>query len=1084
MTPGFPGPPPERVAAFFQKHRTGLVTIVFTDLVDSTALLHQLGDQAGTTFLRQRRQLLREILRTLPEAEEIETAGDSFLLVFTKPSDAVRFALLSQARLRTFSVQSHLSVQERMGIHLGEVVISEHETEVKAKDLYGIQLATCARVMSLAKGGQILLTRGVFDSARQVLKGEDIQGIGPLEWLNHGPYSLKGIEEPVEVCEVRETGQEKAPGPPTSSEKAQRQVRADEEPVLGWRPAIGQLVPNTQWVIEQKLGEGGFGEVWLGRHQTMKERRVFKFCFRSDRVRSLKREMTLFRLIKERIGDHPNIVALREVYFEQPPFYVEEDYVAGDNLANWCESQGGVDKVPLEVKLEIVAQIADALQAAHDAGVIHRDVKPANILVGGQRAEVGNPKSEFQNPISVEVKLTDFGIGQVVSEEYLTGVTRAGFTQTMFSSSSSQTGTQLYMAPELLAGKPASIRSDIYSLGVVLYQLLVGDFTRPVTTDWANDLTEPLLREDLKLCFAGRPEDRFAGAVQLANSLRALPERQAELVRRQAEEAEHEHLRRQAERRHRQFLVTGVVAAILVGLAMALGYGLRKAERARQAEAREAYYSSIGLASAYIEKGDIDLAHETLLKCPAEYRHWEWGRLMYLCYEDVLSFPAHAAGPRLIRFSPQSDRLTSLGPDGSLKVWNSTNAALVFSYASTSNPANVFAWRPDGQHLATGMSNHLVRVWDTKTWQEVWTLRGHTNPLKHVAYAPAAALSVAPNPDSARNPGPEAVLLATAGANGPVKVWNASSGQERYTLANHPRPVTELAFSLDSQRLIVKSATSVAFYRAIDGTQIPSSAPSRTELSLFVDPRGQVLVTIDDRGRLELRPGMTNAIPLGRIIGKLQPEIVWNVFFSPDGTKFCTGGEEGTARVWDTASGQELFSIPSRVVHVPVFSPDGSGLATLGAEKAVHLWDLSSGRELRVLRGHATLVRAATFSPDGRLIATGSEDGMVKVWSAQAGRELLVDEPDDEKSRRLGQFGRATHLRRFDGDWIRRLGCGNRPDARQGDHRPTRGSRFCVQPRWSACGHRRPRQSRASVGRGNGAAPVGLGRAHPPGLGG
>jgi hypothetical protein len=142
-----------------------------------------------------------------------------------------------------------------------------------------------------------LLTRAVFDNARQVLKGEDIEGVGQLEWLNHGPYLLKGLDEPVEVCEVREAGQEQAPGPPTTSEKAQRQVRPDEEPVLGWRPAVGQMVPNTKWILEKKLGEGGFGEVWLGRQQTTKELRVFKFCFQGERVRFLKRELTLFRVL-------------------------------------------------------------------------------------------------------------------------------------------------------------------------------------------------------------------------------------------------------------------------------------------------------------------------------------------------------------------------------------------------------------------------------------------------------------------------------------------------------------------------------------------------------------------------------------------------------------------------------------------------------------------------------------------------------------------------------------------------------------------------------------------------------------------
>src|SRR3984893_12594179 len=96
---------------------------------------------------------------------------------------------------------------------------------------------------------------------------------------------MKGVEEPLEICEVGEAGKARLRQPP-DSEKAHRFIFADREPVLGWRPAIDQPVPGTGWVLERKLGEGGFGEVWLGRDKRLKTERVFKYCFRVDRVRS------------------------------------------------------------------------------------------------------------------------------------------------------------------------------------------------------------------------------------------------------------------------------------------------------------------------------------------------------------------------------------------------------------------------------------------------------------------------------------------------------------------------------------------------------------------------------------------------------------------------------------------------------------------------------------------------------------------------------------------------------------------------------------------------------------------------------
>ena len=214
----FPSGQTTHLEAFGRKHRTGLVTLLFTDIVGSTALKQQLGDQAAAHLFRSHHDLIRQCLEGFPQGEEIETAGDSFFLTFSTPSDAVKFSLLIQARLRTLRPEGPGQAMDRIGIHVGEVVMRP-EVQPKAHDLFGIQIDTCSRVMSLARGGQILMTRAVFDSARQVLKGEDIEGIKPLQWLNHGAYLLKGLEEPVEICEVIEIGQHTT-APPTSSEKA------------------------------------------------------------------------------------------------------------------------------------------------------------------------------------------------------------------------------------------------------------------------------------------------------------------------------------------------------------------------------------------------------------------------------------------------------------------------------------------------------------------------------------------------------------------------------------------------------------------------------------------------------------------------------------------------------------------------------------------------------------------------------------------------------------------------------------------------------------------------------------------------
>ncbi len=920
-------------------HDSGLVTLLFSDVVASTALKQALGDRAGVALLQEHHEQVRQVLRDFAGSEVIKTAGDSFLILFAMPSEAVRCALLLQARLRQFNQGLAVPVQDRLGLHIGEVVIEE--ISPGRRDVHGIQVDTCSRVMGLAQGGQILMTRGVFDSARQMLKGEDIEGVGALNWVSHGRYLVKGVEEPVEICEVAEAGRS-ALRLPDTTEKAQRHSTPEEEPVLGWRPAVGTVVPNTKWVLEQKLGEGGFGEVWLGRHQVMKERRVFKFCFRADRVRSLKREMTLFRLIKERIGDHPNIVCLREVYFDQPPYYVEMDYIEGRDLAHWCEAQGGVNAVPLETRLEIVAQVADALQAAHEAGVIHRDVKPGNILVAADRSRrlessalapagggVGESAALSRAQLRVQVKLTDFGIGQVVSEEYLAGVTRAGFTQTLLSSSSSHAGTQLYLAPELLAGEPATTRSDIYSLGVVLYQLMAGAFNRPLTSDWTEEIGDPLLRDDLRHCLAGKPADRFVGAGQLAQRLRSLPERQAE-------RAERERLREQAERRRKLLFGSGAVALVLISLAGALGYGLHKAEVKEEQQRMLAYAADMGLAQQALAMNDLGRAKRLLNEHrpppgEADLRGWEWRYLWRQCQSEALG-----------------------------EMCQYTNSVYSVAYA------------PDGKTLAVAgyvAPQPFVEIWDVPGRKRIATLQ--TNEGHLVAFSPRGD------------------LLATDAAQGTINIWQASTTNLVHRII-HPDWVRVLKFSPDGTRLASLNGQGevvlweVAHWAIIGRIPGPQGIGNEHEGAVDFSPDGKSLAIGDGEGRLrviDLDTGSTNLSVIA------HQEMVSAVAWSPRDRILASGSafQGGPIRLWDANSGALMGALEGHTAWIArglTFSADGKLLYSASADETIRIWDVRAKRCLAILRGSNDKVWALAVSPDGTTLASGSRDGVVASWSA------------------------------------------------------------------------------------------------------
>jgi class 3 adenylate cyclase len=201
---------------------TRVVTLLFTDVVDSTKLKQQAGDRRGTEIIRKHHELIRRLLAQVPGGHFISTSGDSFFCIFVTPSEAVKFALRMQNTLRGHIFEDGIRVADRVGIHVGEVFVEERGAGAeKPLDLHGIQVDSAARIMGLASADQILMSRVTADNARQVMRGMQIEGLANLQWMNHGHYDLKGVEDPIEIVEVGEQGRSHLRAP-FDSDKAHR----------------------------------------------------------------------------------------------------------------------------------------------------------------------------------------------------------------------------------------------------------------------------------------------------------------------------------------------------------------------------------------------------------------------------------------------------------------------------------------------------------------------------------------------------------------------------------------------------------------------------------------------------------------------------------------------------------------------------------------------------------------------------------------------------------------------------------------------------------------------------------------------
>jgi WD40 repeat protein len=729
-----------------------------------------------------------------------------------------------------------------------------------------------------------------------------------------------------------------------------------------------------RYKLREKIGEGGCGLVYVAEQEEPVRRRV---ALKVIKLGMDTREVVArFEAERQALAmmDHPNIAKVLDAGATETgrPYFVME-LVRGIRITDYCDQ----NKLSTQERLDLFIQVCHAIQHAHQKGIIHRDIKPSNVLV------------TLHDGVPVP-KVIDFGIAKAMEQKLTEKTVYTAFEQFI--------GTPAYTSPEQaeMSGLDIDTRSDIYALGVLLYELLTGktpfdgkellasgleamrrtirekEPMRPSTrlrtmlngersTTAERRRTEAprlihLLRGDLDWIVMKCLEKDRTRRYDTANGLAMDIERHLNSEPVVARPPSTAYRVQKFVRRNKVMVAAGT--AVAVALVLGIAGSTWQAVRATRAEskAQQAFKSE----AAQRQEAEKARANETQLRKQAQMQ--AYASDMKAAQVALQQNNRGMAVDLLRRYLPRTGEEDLRGLEWRY-LWQESRSDELQSFPHPTM-VDTAVLTPDGRYLATIDHGGTIRAWEVDSVRKI--LESEPRGRGGINLGIRLGCSA------------DGRWMAAAGTD-TVEIWDTTI----WSVIRKLRSVTHpLRFSPDGRFLATMGTNGFWLWDLRDWTHRELTNTLAGISSLAFSPDGTRMVCASWGGQLQLwdsRTGMTNGL-----IQTSQPD---SLEISPDGKWLACGSWRGEVSIWDLASQQLVSRFRAHpIVFALTFSPDSKRLATAGNDHLIQLWETGTTNNVGALQGHLKEIWSLGFSRDGQKLASSSEDGTAKLWSITGGQ--------------------------------------------------------------------------------------------------